>query len=80
MASLLDRLIDKACGVEPGDFITLRCPDCKEEKRARRDKSDLDGTAVVEARCPECCGNERDEVLYFDADGKQLGLDQMGGA
>ena len=29
MASPLDRMIDQACGIQPGAFVTMRCPTCR---------------------------------------------------
>ena len=72
----LEILIDRACGIPdneaPPTPITLHCIACGRKQRARRDPSDLPGTAVVQARCPECVGGDFDEILYFDAQGKQI--------
>ncbi len=52
MASPLDRMIDEACGLKPGAFVTMQCPTCQKEKQAPRHETDPEGTAVVEADCP----------------------------
>jgi hypothetical protein len=74
--SPIERMVDQACGI-PDDYesppqVTLRCPKCKKEKQAALDPTDLPGTAVVLTQCPECVGNERSSVYYFDKSGKQL--------
>ena len=71
----IERMIDHACGVDRHTFasmVQLRCPQCRRTKRVPRDRSDLPGTAVVQARCPGCVGGEFDEIFYFDVDGKQI--------
>ena len=81
MASALDRLIDQACGIKPGDlemarrqWVTMRCPACKKETRARKHETDPEGTAVVQADCPGCtrAGSKECAVKYFGADGREL--------
>lgn len=74
--SPIERMVDSACGV-PDDYtppprVTLRCPNCKRTMSAAMEKIDPPGTAVVETCCPNCAGNERREVFYYDKDGKQL--------
>ena len=77
MASPLDRLIDQACGIKPGAFVTMRCPTCRTEKQAPRHETDPEGTAVVQADCPGCAraGGKDYAVQYFGADGRELRFD-----
>jgi hypothetical protein len=77
MRSPIEMLIDKACGFDrenyKPDFITLRCPQCKREKRAPRDASDLPGTAIVVAHCNECSGEDNGLYPeYFRENGTQI--------
>jgi len=77
MTSLIDRMIDKACGIKPGDlkpgqWITLRCPGCKMEKRAKKDITDPPGTVIVVVQCSECNGGDFDSPTYIDDDGNDL--------
>ena len=66
-------LVDRAKGIPTHpDSILLHCIACGRRKQARRDPTDPPGTAVVQARCPECVGGDFDEVLYFDASGKHI--------
>jgi len=79
----IEAMIDQACGViEPGHIrrnhplVTLRCPECKHEKKVVRAKSDPPGTAVVQFICVNCLNaknaEDNSDVIYFDSDGNQL--------
>jgi hypothetical protein len=76
--SPIEMMIDKACGFDRANFtpppqVTLRCPNCKNEKRVALDKTDPPNVAVVETACPKCSADgDFESVLYFDAQGKQL--------
>ena len=74
MTSPLDRMIDEACGVKPGDFVTMRCSTCQKQKLAPRHEMDPEGTAVVQSDCPGCArAGDKDYVIqYFDAHGQEL--------
>ncbi|WP_269582018.1 hypothetical protein [Roseibium sp. Sym1] len=72
MPTPIQQMIDAACGVQPGDFVTLRCPGCKAEKRVRKDVTDPDGTAIVEFQCPDCNPGDFDIPTYFDENGIEL--------
>jgi len=77
MASPIEHLIDKACGitsenVSSSDWITLRCPKCKLRKRAKRDETDPPGTVIIVLQCPECNGGDFDSPVYFDEAGNEL--------
>lgn len=76
MTSPIDSMIDQACGVPPGwkgrPHVTLFCHKCNKTKRVPKDDTDPPNTARVETLCPECCGGDFSEVLYFDASGKQI--------
>lgn len=53
--------------------VTLRCPTCERTMQVAKDKTDPPETATVETLCDNCDhGGGFPEVLYFDADGKQL--------
>ena len=54
-------------------WVKLRCPQCKRSIMAKRDPTDLPGTATVEVLCDRCDdGGGFPEVFYYNADGKQL--------
>ena len=72
MPSPIDRMIDEACGVKPGDFVTLVCNGCGQRKRAPKDETDPKDTAEVHVRCPKCNGGDFDLIEYFDAHGRQI--------
>ena len=81
MSSPLDRMIDEACGIKPGDlerarrqWVTMRCLTCKKETRVRKHETDPEGTAIVQSKCPDCdrSGNLSEGVRYFDAHGQEL--------
>ncbi len=69
-----DRTIDEACGIKPGDFVTMRCPGCQKEKRAPRHETDPEETAVVQVDCLFCArvGDKDHPIQYFDAHGRKL--------
>ena len=77
MATALDRLIDQACGLQPGAFVTMRCPKCQKQRQALRHDSDPEGTAVVEAECPGCAraGGKEYAVQYFGPNGQELRIE-----
>jgi hypothetical protein len=77
--SPIEMMIDKACGYDPSKrpsprppAVILRCPSCAKEKGTWKHKSDPVGTAVVQSRCPECCGGDFDTPIYFDHAGKEI--------
>lgn len=76
MTSPIERMIDKACGVTPESIfpetILLRCPNCMREKRAAREKTDPNGTAVVVTQCPKCVGGDFSSTQYFDSHGTEI--------
>lgn len=78
MASVLDRMIDAACGVPPGFArlapakIILRCPRCAAEKAVRMDRTDPPATAVVIYPCPDCPPHDGVECRYLDAAGNEV--------
>lgn len=79
--SPIEMMVDRACGfdreaAEKRPTVTLRCPKCQRTRAADQDATDPPGTAVVQAQCPECVGGDFDEPLYFDASGKQLGIEE----
>lgn len=78
--SPIEMMVDRACGfdraaAEKRPTVTLRCPTCQQTKAADLDATDPPGTAVVQVTCPKCNAGDFAEVIYFDASGKQLGLD-----
>ena len=75
MPSPIERMIDEACGVKPGDFVTLRCPECNREKRVAKAENDPDGTAVVVAVCDRCDDGSKSLVDYYDGQGRWYGPD-----
>lgn len=71
--SPIELMIDQATGYTPGQrkVITLRCPHCKRTKGALKDKTDPEGTSVVEALCDQCdSGGNKPEVHYYDEEGR----------
>lgn len=76
MPSPIEKMIDAACGVAPGDFVTLRCSKCEKEMRARKDDTDPLGTVVVEIQCPDCNSGDFDSPVYFDADGLEIPFEE----
>ena len=75
--SPIERMIDAATGYRPDgkpppEFVTLRCPECKRTMRVKKDRTDPPGTAVVEAVCDKCPGEDRGGVFYFDAQGQEI--------
>lgn len=64
-------LIDQACGFEPADLVTMRCPTCGKEKRARRHETDPPKTATVIAPCSDCDAGTT-PVRYADAAGRPI--------
>lgn len=54
--------------------VTLRCPECKNQKLVPRDKTDPPETALVILQCDRCNEGDFDSPMYFAADGRQLGL------
>ena len=82
----IEIMIDRACGITERDthavvalshWIMMHCPTCGREQYARRHWTDPPGTAVVQARCPECIGVDGDEVIYFDAQKQQLTISEQ---
>lgn len=81
--SPIERMIDEACGLKPGEIptpidpVTMRCPKCKKELVVARAEHDHPRAKYVETECPDCiCSGTREEVMYFDADGAQLFFDE----
>lgn len=72
--------IERAISQSTGDdvnarvpvYIIMQCGKCGRTQSAPSDETDPDGTAVVRALCPECCGGDFSLVDYFDADGNQI--------
>lgn len=58
--------------------MKLRCPKCQKTQLTWRDKSDPNGTNIVESPCPECqdCG-DRPETHYYDAEGRWFNGEQF---
>lgn len=52
--------------------VRMKCHKCGRSESVARDDSDPPGTAEVWTLCPECCGGDFAEVMYFDRDGKQI--------
>ena len=65
--------IDEKQAREDLSRITLRCPKCKNQKLVPRDKTDPPETALVVSQCDRCNEGDFDSLLYFAADGRQLG-------
>lgn len=82
MPSPIDILFDRAdfgctvCnapmkGPPCGCWVKLRCPKCKKQQTTQRHETDPEGTAIVEAPCPECDrGGDKPETLYYDVAGR----------
>lgn len=82
MASVLDRLIDKATGFDPNHLpngkVWLACPKCKRRMITNRDKTDHPKTHEVRVLCDRCDdGGSFPEVAYYDAEGKWLAPDHF---
>lgn len=70
-------MVDKACGFDPETHVTsyvlLRCPQCKQEKRVLKEKSDPEKTATVLITCPKCWTNQTFESpVYLDENANQI--------
>lgn len=53
-------------------WVRLKCPKCGRKRMTERDDSDPPATVEVRTLCPECCGGDFSEVLYFDRHGEQI--------
>lgn len=78
MPSPIERMIDAACGVKPGDTpappsrIQLECKKCGKTKMVQRVKHDPPAAVKVCITCPECNPGDFDETMHFDAEGRHL--------
>lgn len=77
--SPIERMIDEATGFKGGPAprtVILSCDMCPKTKTVPVNKTDPPNCAMVCARCPDCSkSGERDDVSYFDAQGRQLDPD-----
>jgi hypothetical protein len=77
--SPLERMIDAACGRDPGwrptralQSVTLRCPRCTRCATVPRHETDAPGTAIVEYPCHDCHPAPDEAVHYFDIQGHAI--------
>ena len=74
--SPIEMMIDQACEFDASKTVewpvTIRCPICRTQKGAWRDKSDPKGTKVVEYPCAKCDDKSFGDPLYYSADGERI--------
>lgn len=60
----------------PPFLITVRCPDCGDDKRVRREDVDPPDARTIAARCRDCTVRFSGPyvVKYFDAHGREVPL------
>lgn len=69
--SPIDIAIDRA--VKPiAGLVMLRCRQCARTKKTFKHRTDPPNTAVVDCICDRCDRGDFAEVIYFDAEGRQL--------
>src|SRR6185312_15219308 len=59
--SPMERMIDAACGLRPGEAppsrpapVKLECPKCAAERMVERSDTDPPNTYIVQLTCPKC--------------------------
>ncbi len=71
--SPLEKLIDKATGFNPSQYLKLVCPTCKQERITKKFPFEPSNAAVLELNCPVCWVDGSEELgVYYDAEGVKI--------